>query len=281
MGKFTGVLLASDFDNTLIYTQEAIVSGGTVPPLSGKNRAALEHFMAEGGRFAVATGRALPTFRCYARDIPTNAPCVLSCGAAIYDFSKEAYVEYLMLDDEAARLAAEVMERFPTVAVEMYYPGDTIYAVRHNAITRNYRRPGISRVEVDTIAEAPHPIGNLLFVDTRENLEQIKAYLAEQGADQRYELVFSAQVLLEFTARGADKGSRVRRLAEMLGISMEHVYCVGDEANDLPMLSIAAQGFSPANCTAAVRESGVATIVSDAREDALADVIAILDEKYS
>lgn len=54
-GKFTGVLLASDFDNTLIYTEEALRSGVPVPPLSAENRAALERFMAEGGRFAIAT----------------------------------------------------------------------------------------------------------------------------------------------------------------------------------------------------------------------------------
>ena len=30
MGKFTGVLLASDFDNTLVYTQEALLSGGSM-----------------------------------------------------------------------------------------------------------------------------------------------------------------------------------------------------------------------------------------------------------
>ena len=50
MGKFDGVLLASDFDNTLIYTEEALRSGVAVPELSPENRAALEYFMAEGGR---------------------------------------------------------------------------------------------------------------------------------------------------------------------------------------------------------------------------------------
>lgn len=281
MGKFTGVLLASDFDNTLVYTQEALLSGGSVPALSGGNRAALEYFMAEGGRFAVATGRALATFRRYAADLPMNAPCVLSCGAAIYDFSQEKYLEYLTLDAAAAAFAGEVLERFPTVALEIYYPSETIYAVRPNAISRNYRRPGISRVEVATLREVPQPIGTLLFVDQRETLEEVKAYLTERGCADRYELVFSAQILLEFTAKGADKGNMVRRLAEMLDISMEHVYCVGDEANDLPMLSIAAQGFAPANCVDAVRSSGLATIVADARQDALAEVIAILDKKYA
>ena len=44
MGKFTGVLLASDFDNTLIYTEEALRTGAPVPPLSERNRAVLERF---------------------------------------------------------------------------------------------------------------------------------------------------------------------------------------------------------------------------------------------
>ena len=33
MGKFDGVLLASDFDNTLLYTEDALRTGGPVPPL--------------------------------------------------------------------------------------------------------------------------------------------------------------------------------------------------------------------------------------------------------
>ena len=45
MGKFDGVLLASDFDNTLIYTEAALRSGEPVPDLSPRNREALEYFM--------------------------------------------------------------------------------------------------------------------------------------------------------------------------------------------------------------------------------------------
>ena len=62
MGKFDGVLLASDFDNTLVYTEDALQNGEAVPPLPERNRQALEYFMAEGGFFAIATGRALAAF---------------------------------------------------------------------------------------------------------------------------------------------------------------------------------------------------------------------------
>ena len=77
MGRFDGVLLASDFDNTLIYTEDALRSGAPVPPLSARNREALEWFMAEGGRFTVATGRALAAFVNYAGGVPMNAPSVV------------------------------------------------------------------------------------------------------------------------------------------------------------------------------------------------------------
>jgi len=45
------------------------------------------------------------------------------------------------------------------------------------------------------------------------------------------------------------------------------------------MLRAAAEGFAPANCAPAVRDSG-AVIVSHARDSALVDVVAHLESKY-
>ena len=74
MGKFDGVLLASDFDDTLV-SSDCVLSPG--------NRAALEYFTREGGRFTVSTGRARRTFAPYASSLPINAPVVLSNGAVL------------------------------------------------------------------------------------------------------------------------------------------------------------------------------------------------------
>ena len=38
MLKFNKVLLASDFDNTLVYTQGALERGEDIPPMSARNR---------------------------------------------------------------------------------------------------------------------------------------------------------------------------------------------------------------------------------------------------
>lgn len=89
MGKFDGVLLLSDFDNTLVYTEDALLSGGRLPPLNSANREAIHYFMAEGGIFSVATGRALPSFAPIAPTLPMNGPTILFNGAALYDFARE------------------------------------------------------------------------------------------------------------------------------------------------------------------------------------------------
>ncbi len=280
MGKFSGVLLASDFDNTLIHTEPALRSGEPIPPLSEKNKAALEYFMAEGGQFAIATGRALAAFMRYAGEVPMNTPAIVCNGAALYDFSQQVYLETAMLEGEIRERGQSVLDRFPGVAVEAYHIQNVIHAVHPNEITRNHEHlTKVSITELPTLLDAPLPLGKLLFEGDHETLLQVRAYLDEQGWSQDYELIFSMPTLLELTAHGARKGDMVRRLADRLGISMEHVYCVGDEANDLSMLMAAAEGFAPANCSAVVKDSG-ATIVSHCNEDALANVIAILDEKY-
>lgn len=280
MGKFDGVLLASDFDNTLLYTEDALRTGAPVPPLLERDREALKYFMAQGGRFAIATGRALAAFINFADTVPMNAPGVVCNGAAIYDFAKGEYVETAMLDAAARERGQAVLDRFPGVAVEAYHIDNVIHAVHINDICRQHEHlTKAALTEAPSLLDVPLPLGKLLFEAEHGTLEQVLAYLTEQGWAGDYELIFSVSHLLEMTVKGASKGGMVRRLAARLGIPMERVYCAGDEANDVSMLTAAAEGFAPANASAAVRACG-ATVVADAREGAVAEIIEILDKRY-
>ena len=167
------------------------------------------------------------------------------------------------------------------MAVEAYHIDNVIHVVRPNAISRQHEHmTHVSLTEAPSLPEVPLPLGKLLFEADHGVLEEVLAFLTAEGWAEDYELIFSVSHLLEMTTRGASKGGMIRRLAARLGISMDHVYCAGDEANDLSMLRIAARGFAPANASAAVLESG-ATVVRHAREGAIADVVEILDRKYS
>ena len=280
MGKFDGVLLASDFDNTLIYTEGTLKVGKPTPPLLENNRRALEYFIAEGGRFAVATGRALAMFQPLAHMVPMNSPGIVCNGAALFDFEAGEYLATRTMHAEAHKRGQAVLERFPSIAVEAYHIENTIFAVQPNDVTRRHNHQVHVELAVkDSLEDVPQPLGKLLFEGSRADLEQAVAFLHEQGWDADYEIIFSAEELLEVTMKGATKGGMVRHLANRLGISMEHVYCTGDEANDISMLTAAKEGFAPANCAASVRACG-ATIVSHAEEGTIADIIRILDERY-
>ena len=86
-------------------------------------------------------------------------------------------------------------------------------------------------------------------------------------------------MLLECTAKTATKGGMVLKLAQRLGVRREHIYCVGDNQNDIPMLAVSAVPFAPANCAQAVRDWG-AVLLSSCEEDCVAQVIQTLDRRY-
>lgn len=281
MGKFDGVLLTSDFDNTLVDSEIARRDGGAMPEVSEKNKAALRYFMDNGGRFAVATGRALAAFLNFAPQVPMNAPGVVCNGAALYDFAEGEYLETVLMNENVREHGQATLDRFPTLAVEAYHIDNVIHAVRPNVYTEKHMHmTHVAVEECASLFDVPLPLGKLLFEDCHEVLEQVRQWLLEQPWSAYYEILFSAETLLEVTAKGASKGEMVLRLAKRLGIAREHIYCIGDENNDLSMLNVAAQGFAPANCSENVRTSG-ATIVSHCGNHALADVVEILGEKYA
>ena len=55
---------------------------------------------------------------------------------------------------------------------------------------------------------------------------------------------FFQHVYLEITDHGCNKGGMVARLAQMLGIARENIYCVGDNQNDIPMMALSAVPFA-------------------------------------
>ena len=77
MGKFSGWLLFSDLDETLLNHQKEI---------SAENRKALDYFTQEGGMFSIATGRSEVISRKFTQILPINHPAIIYNGCGIYDF---------------------------------------------------------------------------------------------------------------------------------------------------------------------------------------------------
>ncbi len=281
MGKFDGVLVLSDYDNTISFTEGALVQGLGIPPLSPENQQALLSFMDRGGTFCVATGRALPAFAPIAPTIPSNGPSILFNGAAIYDFSRREYLHTCFLPDDVRGPLEDLFERFPALGMEIYHDDFVIHAVRPNEVTRRHLgSAGLSYVEIPRPACAPSPISKVLLQGEPEVLAPVLAYLQTAPWAAGYEIMSSSTYLVEITALGANKGHMTDRLIALLGVDPAHVYCAGDHANDIPMLRLARIPFAPANAIPAVHQVPGIHILPHCTDNAIAAMIGELDKLY-
>lgn len=279
MGKFDGMLLLSDYDNTLLYTEEALRDGSPRPPMSQRNLDGIRRWMAEGGRFAVATGRALEAFRRHAHEVPMNAPIIVDNGGAIYDLEREQYVVKNFLPDIAPVHIAAMAERFPHVALELYPDADFVQVLRPTAWNERHAKLTGARYEEITAldpATAPKPLVKALFVGEKEDLDELRAAMVQEGLTEYYELIFSSGELLELTAKGANKGEMARKLEKLL--DCHTLLCVGDHMNDLPMLKAADRAFCPANAVPEVLSSG-ATVVCHCLEGSIGDIVERMEKE--
>lgn len=268
MGKFDGILLASDFDDTLYDYHLRIPE---------RNLEAIRYLIREGGYFTVSTGRAHRTFAPYAPLLPMNAPAVLSNGAAIYDFQADRMLEQTCLPPSAPRDLAAMMAEFPSLSLEVYH-GEDIYVCHPNHITLAH----LKKVNCDytecPIPDMPTPWVKAIFHQEQEVLLLVQARM-EALFPGRYEAIFSNPRYLELTRKGSNKGGGVARVAQILGIAPDHIYCVGDNQNDIPMLALSAIPFAPANCAQEVKDWG-ARVLRGCDEHAVAQAIEILDSIY-
>lgn len=281
MGKFNGVLIASDFDNTLVFTESALKGLEPMPELLPENREAIEYFMAEGGIFSIATGRALPSFNGVRQGLPMNGPTILFNGAAIYDFQKNEYLYTAFLPDTVRPHITQVLDAWPEAAVELYHDDNAIFAVHANELTEAHLHlTHEATTMLDSVDQAPSPISKALFEIVPEKLDGLHRYVSAQPWAAQYEIVPSSAFLLELTAKGACKGDMVRHMARMLHITPQDLYCVGDHANDIGMLMASAIPFAPENAIESVRQVPGVHILPDARKGAIAALIRELDQRY-
>lgn len=270
MGKFDGILIASDMDGTLL-NDERTIGAATIE--------ALEYFTKNGGNFSLATGRTRPGTTAYRKILPCNGPGVYLNGAIICDERTEKIVYMEGLDDRAKELARQVMQRFPYVGIEVYLL-DHSYICNMCEITRQHFALldiPYTLCGLDEIQEPAREWGKINFTGEHAQVDQVKQFL--DGWEKKFNLTFSTPIYYEMTCKGGNKGDSVRKAANYLGIQPEKICCVGDSNNDIAMLNAAGISFAPQNARKEVLELAD-VIVPDNNHDTLKGVVEYLDSKF-
>ena len=268
MGTMDGVLLVSDFDDTLVDRKKQ---------LPERTKEALEWFVYQGGLFTLASGRGLESVRLQAPGLPIGAPVIVANGTQIYDLRQERLMFEACFQEAVKRDFAETLAAFPASAVEIFGAGQ-LYAVRPNEVTKVHLEVTGQHARVAKVEDIPTPWVYAKFEDTHEHLEKMQRWMKGRFGDC-YGIFFSHPMLLEITPGGCNKGTGVIKLAQLLGIDRANLYCAGDNENDLAMLEAAAVGFTPAGSTQAAL-STADVVVCDCDHGAIADVVEYLKQKY-
>lgn len=265
-GLFEGVLLASDFDGTLVPATGQVTPGV---------KAALRFFRENGGLFTVCTGRCYLGFHAYSAEI-INAPVLLANGGMAYDYSTKTIVVNNGIGDEGVAPLRAVAAAFPDVSIEMY-PFEKSYAVHLTERSQHHFTSQFIPFEaIDDPAEAPRPWAKVMIGGAPERIAEVQAFLHDYP---QIRFLPTRGGFLEVLAKGVDKGTALLQLADALGVKHEDAYAVGDGYNDVEMLRAAARAFVPANGDAFALACADEVVRSN-EEDAVAHVVELLTQRY-
>lgn len=268
MGKFNGVLIASDYDGTLADSRGNI--GDDV-------REALSYFCAEGGFFTVCTGRTKQGFHAWSPEL-INAPVLLANGSMAYDYAENRVVFTDCIQKKDAAVLQKLTAVFENICVEYYSERFESFALRPDDITRNhFARQSIVWSEIPEISDAMFPLVKVM-AGAGANSAALQEYLRNEDTGDITFIPCEGH-FVELVSRTSGKGSGLLRLAEHLHVDRKDIYSVGDGANDVAMHKAAHHAFVPANGEP-LALAAADTVVRSHDEGAVAHVIEILDGMY-
>ena len=236
-------LIVSDFDGTLLTTTQ------TVP---NEVREAIASYVSAGGIFAVCTGRMLASILPQVRALGLKGLVAAYQGTVIADIESGRLIRnggFAVEDSvEICRTLKRRGEAINAYADDVMYttlPADDKLLTMYEKITGITARH-ISGSMSDFVEQNKLYCQKIVSVVMPDKKRALYDYLVEELGD-RYEVTYSAAVLVEVSPKGDDKGEALRYIAAHYGIPIENTVAIGDNLNDLPMIEAAGVGVAVAN----------------------------------
>ncbi len=267
---YSSWLVASDIDSTLNNKKREL------PP---ENLKAVQDFVAKGGKFTLASDRNPELMTGHFDKLPiSGTPAVVMGGAGIYDFTERKLLRFKPLSAASVEAAVNIAKKFPTLDFiidtkdKQYIAGIGFWAhfyLRKSHATHEYFR----RIE-----DVPREDwGKIVFFGPMWRARQIgKALRAVEGRE--YSVIDSSIVSVQIQAKGANKGTAVMEIAEMLGIAPDHTAAIGDYYNDYQMISLVEISGCTASAPKELKEKAD-YVACHCNKGAVADFLGYLTEK--
>ena len=126
--------------------------------------------------------------------------------------------------------------------------------------------------------EVKEPVLKVLFAhNCNEQIEALAALLTSHPLADKFDFIRSERRFYEILPKGANKGSSLAKLTELLHLDMRKTIAVGDYNNDVSMIHQAGMGIAVANAVEEVKAVADYITVTN-NENAIAVIIDELDK---
>ncbi|XHL96536.1 MAG: Cof-type HAD-IIB family hydrolase [Microcoleus anatoxicus] len=256
---------------------------GTIAGKSNNIREAVKQaiFAAQsrGVQVAVATGRMYRSALRFHQDIGSTLPLISYQGAWIQDPASQKMLRHQPLSKQKA---LELLEHFEEPHLRSllsvnFYINDQLYVPEITAATKLYaERSGIQPIAItDLRRNIPgEPTKVLALCENPGVLDGLLSSMRERYTPAELYLTRSVATFFEATHPLVNKGAAVQYIAEdLLGLQPQNVMAIGDNFNDVEMISYAGVGVAMGNAPSEVK-AGANWVAPDVEEDGVAAAIA-------
>ena len=265
-------LLVLDIDGTI---------AGQSNTLSHPVKEVIAAVQAKGIKVAIATGRMYCSALRFHQEIGSTLPLVAYQGAWIQDPNTQEIHRHLSVSREIALQLLEYFEQpdLRSLLSVHFYINDQLYVREITKETESYQqRCSVNAIPVGDLRQLldHEPTKILALCDDANLIQQLLTDLRRRYKPTELYMTTSVATFLEAANTHVNKGNAVRYLAEeMLGLESHNVMTIGDNFNDVEMLSYA--GISVAMGDAPDQVQAIADWVAPSVE---LDGAAIAMEKF-
>nr|WP_286208005.1 Cof-type HAD-IIB family hydrolase [Clostridium caldaquaticum] len=267
-------LLCIDMDGTLLNS-EGNVTERTLKAIKSAHK--------KGVIVTVCTGRIYTSAKYYAELIGVKAPIIALNGAYIREKDKNEVIYKSVLGKENCIKILNIAKKYglylhfntPDVVItEKIIHSSEKYAKMNETMPKD-KQIAIELVKNwnDTFEKYSDEILKCITID--DDKEKILKAKEELLKYEEFEVVSSWNNNFEVMCKGVSKGRAVEVLAGFYNINREEIMCIGDNENDISMLSYAGLGVAMGNGESFVKE--IADFVTDTNDD---DGVAKAIEKF-
>ena len=253
------VLLITDMDGTFLPSSK----------IPGKRSVdAITSFQQDGGKFSIATGRAIQAAQQYFESFNVNCPIIMCNGGMVYDLADRRQILDVFLPGTTRDIIREILRDNPTIGCEVltldkvYVPQMNDMEAKHNVICK------VDPV-LCSIDEIPDNWYKVLFAVHPEDMDKLISYVESRGWTG-VDFVRSAPEYYEVLPQNISKGSALTKMRTACDMEDHTFVAMGDYNNDIEMLQAADLAICPSNAVDEVKAVCDIVLDNSCEEDAVA-----------